>query len=70
VYRFGKSVLRVTPERLAADGLAPALKETIPHLRADAAQAFVCVETTCYPPMADAHKLKALLSEVATSAVA
>jgi uncharacterized protein len=70
IYRFGKSVLRVTPERLAADSLAPALKETIPHLRADAAQALVCVETTCLPPVTEPEKLSALLTEVAAGAVA
>ncbi len=69
VYRFGKAVLRVTPERLAADGLAPALKETIPHLRADSPQALVCVETSCQPPVSDADKLVALLTEVAAGAV-
>jgi hypothetical protein len=70
IYRFGKVVLRVTPERLATNSLAPALKETIPHLRADAAQALVCVETTCLPPVAEAAKLSALLTEVAVGAVA
>jgi uncharacterized protein YyaL (SSP411 family) len=68
VYRFGKAVLRATPELLSSDGLAPGLKETLPHLRADAPQALVCVETTCQPPVADADKLTALLSEVAAAA--
>ena len=54
VYRFGKAVLRVTPERMAAAGpLAPALAETLPHLRADVAQALVCVGTSCRPPVSD-----------------
>ncbi len=69
-HRFAKAVLRVTPERIAADGLAPALKQTLPHLRADAAQALVCVETTCQPPVTDPEKLAALLLEVATTATA
>ncbi len=70
IYRFGKAVLRVTPEFLAGDGLAPALKETLPHLRADTPQALVCVETTCQPPVSDPDRLKALLVEVAAGAVA
>jgi uncharacterized protein len=61
IYRFGKSVLRVTPETLAGASLAPALRETLPHLDAAKAQALVCVETTCYPPVADTEKLKELL---------
>ncbi len=68
VYRFGKSVLRVTPETLAGASLAPALRETLPHLDAAKAQALVCVETTCHPPVTDAAKLKALLSEAARGA--
>jgi uncharacterized protein len=61
IYRFGKSVLRVMPETLTAASLAPALRETLPHLDAASAQALVCVETTCYPPVADPEKLKELL---------
>jgi uncharacterized protein len=61
VYRFGKSVLRVTPETLANASLAPALRETLPHLDRASAQALVCVEMTCYPPVSDAPKLKDLL---------
>jgi uncharacterized protein YyaL (SSP411 family) len=68
VYRFGKAVLRVTPERLAAGGLAPALQQTIPHLRADVAQALVCVETSCQPPVNDSEKLAAMLTGIAASA--
>jgi uncharacterized protein YyaL (SSP411 family) len=64
VYRFGKAVLRVTPERMASpDALAPALAETIPHLRADVAQALVCVGTTCRPPVTDPAALVALLTQ-------
>jgi uncharacterized protein YyaL (SSP411 family) len=64
VYRFGKAVLRVTPERLASpDALAPALAETLPHLRADVAQAFVCVGTSCRPPVTDPAALVALLTQ-------
>ena len=70
VYRFGKSVLRVTPENLSDGALPPALKETIPHLQADLAQAFVCIGTTCQPPVTDVGKLKALLVDVASTAAA
>ena len=61
VYRFGKSVLRVTPEKQSAAKLPPALAETIPHLNANIAQAIVCVETTCQPPTADPEQLRATL---------
>jgi len=69
VYRFGKAVLRITPEILAGGGAAlpPALRETVPHLDPTKAQALVCVETTCHPPTSDPAKLKALLLEVASS---
>jgi uncharacterized protein len=68
VYRFGKAVLRVTPERLASASLAPALSETLPHLDASKSQALVCIETTCHPPVTSSEKLKALLTEVASDA--
>ncbi|MGH9866038.1 MAG: thioredoxin domain-containing protein, partial [Candidatus Acidiferrales bacterium] len=61
VYRFGKVVLRVTPEIVAADALVPVLKETIPHLDAGVPQAFVCVETSCHPPVSEPEKLIELL---------
>ena len=64
-YRFGKALLRVTPEQLASASLAPALRETLPHLNAATAQALVCVETSCHPPIADPEKLKSLLAEIA-----
>ena len=71
VYRFGKAVLRVTPERMASSGvLAPALAETLPHLRADVAQALVCVGTSCRPPVTDAAALMAMLSESPAKATA
>ena len=68
IYRFGKVVMRVTPERLASAALPPALRETLPHLDAALPQAYVCVETTCYPPVADRAKLTALLAEVGAGA--
>ena len=64
VYRFGKSVLRVTPERLGDASLAPALAETISHLRPGAPVALVCVETACQQPIADPEKLSALLADL------
>jgi hypothetical protein len=71
VYRFAKAVLRVTPERMAAGtALAPALAETLPHLRADVVQALVCVGMTCQPPVSDPAALVALLTEVPASASA
>ncbi|HXT87476.1 MAG TPA: thioredoxin domain-containing protein [Verrucomicrobiae bacterium] len=57
IYRFGKAVLRVTPEIAAANALAPALRETIPHLNASLAQAFVCVGSSCLPPIREPEKL-------------
>jgi len=71
VYRFAKAVLRATPERIAAgDALAPALAETLPHLRADVAQALVCTGTTCRPPVSDPAALAAMLREIPASASA
>jgi len=66
-YRFGKALLRVTPEQIAAHHLPHALRETLPHLDAHAAQALVCVETTCQAPVADAAKLASLLRELAAT---
>ncbi len=72
VYRFGKAVLRVTPERAAADDLPPALKQTIPprsersepDLPGGTSQAIVCIETSCQPPVTEPDKLAALLKEI------
>ena len=63
VYRFGKSVLRVTPAQLTSAALAPALRETLPHLDAAKPQALVCLGSTCYPPVSDVDSLLALLKE-------
>src|SRR5208282_5261980 len=68
IYRFGKVVMRVTPEQIASSALPAALRETLPHLDAATPQALVCVETTCYPPAADRDKLTSLLAEVGTGA--
>jgi len=58
--RFGKSVLRVTPETPQLH-LAGALKETLPHLPAGKALAVVCSGQTCFPPTSDPAQLIALL---------
>jgi hypothetical protein len=68
IYRYGKAILRVTSEQLSTAALPAALRETLPHLDATLAQAFVCVETTCYPPVSDPSRLAALLIEVAAGA--
>jgi len=65
IYRFGKEVLRVTPEKLASAALAPALRETLPHLDATKTQALVCVETSCHRPVTTPADLASLLTETA-----
>ena len=68
-YRFGKALLRITPET-PADALAPALKEILPGLRPDTPQAFVCAGTACQPPTSDPEVLRALLTASASGAAA
>jgi hypothetical protein len=60
IYRFGKSVLRVTPETPQVH-LAGALKETLPHVSAGKPLAVVCSGQTCLPPTGDPKQLTALL---------
>ncbi len=60
VFRFGKSVLRVTPETPQLH-LAGALKETLPHLPAGKPLAVVCSGQTCLPPTSDPEQLITLL---------
>jgi uncharacterized protein YyaL (SSP411 family) len=67
VYRFGKSVLRVTPETPQLY-LAGALKETLPHLPANKPLAVVCSGNACLPPTNDPKQLIALLENGATGA--
>jgi hypothetical protein len=67
VYRFGKSVLRVTPEAQQLH-LAGALKETLPHLPTDKAVAVVCMGQTCLPPTSDPEQLVAMLENGAAGA--
>lgn len=69
VYRFGKAVLRFRPgTKLTA--LAPALKETLPHLPAERAVAVVCRGQTCLPPTSDPAELTAYLEDGAAGAAA
>jgi uncharacterized protein len=68
IYRFGKAVLRVTPGNVMSASVAPALRETLPHLNVAVPQALVCVGTTCHPPVTDPDKLKVLLAEVTAGA--
>jgi uncharacterized protein len=68
-HRFGKSVLRVTPETPQLR-LAGALKETLPHLPADKPLAVVCMGQTCLPPTSDPEQLKAMLENGAAEAAA
>jgi hypothetical protein len=67
VYRFGKSVLRLTPGVSPAN-LAGALKETLPHLPADKALAVVCAGQACLPPTSDPDQLAAILKNGAADA--
>ena len=67
VFRFGKSVLRVTPGT-SLTHLAGALKETLPHLPADKPLAVVCSGQTCFPPTGDPAQLIALLENGAAGA--
>ncbi|HEY4838153.1 MAG TPA: hypothetical protein VIH72_06080, partial [Candidatus Acidoferrales bacterium] len=67
-FRFGKSVLRITPEAHAKMWLAPALAETLPHLRADVGQALVCSGTTCQAPITDPESLRKTLRGPTTTA--
>ncbi len=60
VFRFGKSVLRVTPETPQLH-LAGALKETLPHLPAGKPLAVVCSGQTCFSPTSDPAQLAGLL---------
>jgi uncharacterized protein YyaL (SSP411 family) len=67
IYRFGKSVLRLTPGTSLAN-LAGALKETLPHLPADNAIAIVCAGQTCLPPTSSPDQLIAQLRNGAAGA--
>jgi uncharacterized protein len=68
VYRFGKSLLRVTPG-VNIEHLPLALRETLPHLPKDKAMALVCFGTTCLPPASDPAHLAAILQNGALGVV-
>ena len=76
-YRFGLAVLRITPGAVAPasasapqnlSALPPSLQSTLPHVRADQAQAFVCAGGACYPPVKDPRALVELLARVGSEA--
>jgi uncharacterized protein YyaL (SSP411 family) len=69
VFRFGKSLLRVTPGTQVA-ALAGALKETLAHLPADKPLAVVCSGQTCLSPTGDPAQLKAYLENGAVGIAA
>jgi len=62
-YRFGKAVLRLTPGA-SVETLPRGLRDTLPHLRADEPQAFVCCGGTCLPPVNDPGKLLEALAGI------
>jgi uncharacterized protein len=63
-FRFGKAVLRVTPERLAGAALPVTLRQTLPNLHAEVSLALVCAGTRCFPPVDRAEKLLELLTQI------
>ena len=69
VFRFAKSVLRITPETPQAN-LAQALRETLPHLPQNHAQAIVCAGQSCLPPTSDPAQLLSLLTRGAAGIAA
>jgi uncharacterized protein len=62
VYRLGKAVLRVTPGA-SLENLPIALRQTLPHLPKDRAQALVCAGSTCLPPASDPQDLKRIVQK-------
>ena len=60
VFRFGKSVLHVTPEA-SLENLPAGLRQTLTHLPKNIAVALVCSGTTCSPPTRDLSHLVAML---------
>ncbi len=69
VFRFGKAVLRVTPEA-SPENLPVALRQTLPHLPREKAQAIVCAGTTCLAPIGEARELKRVLQQGIAGTVA
>jgi uncharacterized protein len=67
VYRFGKFVLRITPDTSQLH-LAGAINETLSHLPAGKSLALVCTGQTCFPPTSAPEQLIALLENSAAGA--
>jgi len=63
IYRFGKSVLRIVPDRIATVRMPRVLRKTLPHLNASLPQAFVCVGTVCHSPVTENDALQSLLGK-------
>ncbi len=62
VFRFGKAALRIRPDASLIN-LPVALRQTLPHLPKDKAQALVCSGTTCLPPTSDPEELTRILQK-------
>jgi uncharacterized protein len=62
VFRLGKTALRVT-QGASLENLPLALRQTLPHLPKDKAQALVCSGNTCLPPTSDPEELKRVLQK-------
>ena len=60
VFRFGKAVLRATPET-SIENLPAALRATLIHVPKDTAAALACSGTTCSRPTSDPVRLVAML---------
>jgi uncharacterized protein YyaL (SSP411 family) len=67
VFRYGKSVLRVTPG-VSFENFPLALRQTLPHLPAEKPAALVCAGQSCLPPTSDLEQLRALLENSAAGA--
>jgi uncharacterized protein YyaL (SSP411 family) len=70
IYRFGKIVLRITPEGIVKAALPAVLRETVPHLDATAPRAVVCVGNTCHPPTNSVQELASMLTRTESGAAA
>ncbi len=70
VFRYAKSVLRVTPEAVQSGALPPALAETLGALNAETTQALVCVQNTCHPPVTRPEELSSLIARAGNTTAA
>jgi uncharacterized protein YyaL (SSP411 family) len=62
-YRFGRSVLRITP-RPNYEIFPPALREILPGMHVEKSQAFICTAGMCLPPASDPKNLSELLAHI------